>query len=104
MNCTDDMYQAFKDAAYGPTSDNETMADSFKNGIEAAMACKAKSVVWPEAVGRVLEDGPDRMHPYGAVCLRSYSEYSKVNVSNSNGFSKEGEEVFTRSQVEQMLR
>lgn len=104
MNCTDDMYQAFKDVAFGPSSDNETQADCFMNGIEAAMACKAKSVVWPKAVGRVLEDGPKTTHPYGALCLRSYSEYSKADVSNSIGYSKEGEEVFTRSQVEQMLR
>lgn len=60
-------------------------------------------VVWPEAIGRILEDGPARVSPYGAVCLRSYDDYSKESVANSNGHSIEGEEVFTRSQVEKML-
>lgn len=105
MNCTDDMYQAFKDAAYGPTSDNETMADSFKNGIEAAMACKAKSVVWPEAVGRVIIPGPRHdLKNMPCYSLRSYEEYPKIIAKNAKGYWTEGEELFTRSQVEQMLR
>lgn len=105
MNCTDDMYRAFKDAAYGPTSDNETMADSFKNGIEAAMACKAKSVVWSEAIGRVIIPGPKHDHNnMPRKSLRSYEEYSKDNLADAKGFWCEGEELFTRSQVEQMLR
>lgn len=35
--CSDAMLAAFKSAAYGPDSENETMRDSLKNGIEAAL-------------------------------------------------------------------
>lgn len=37
IQCSDAMLAAFKSAAYGPDSENETMRDSLKNGIEAAL-------------------------------------------------------------------
>lgn len=104
MNCTEEMYKAFKNAAFGPDSDNETLADSMKNGIEAALEVKTKDVVWPEAIGRTILDGPNRAAIYRyAPCIRTYGEYSRESVKNSKGWNLEGEPVYTRSQVEKML-
>lgn len=37
MQCTEEMYQAFKATVYSKSAENETVADATKNGIEAAI-------------------------------------------------------------------
>lgn len=37
MECTEEMYQAFKEVMHGPTADTECYADLSKNAIEAAL-------------------------------------------------------------------
>lgn len=83
MNCTDEMYQAFKDEAFGPNSDNETMADNFKNGIEAAIEVMVKG----KAVGKVS-------------LIKTVNSHMHVGVLNAtaviDGLVEEGTELYVK--------
>jgi len=92
MKCTEEMYEAFKEVFYNTANGNETMRDLTMNALEAALALKPK--LNTKLVGRYIEPGPNFKGAERVPSIRSYEEYSKKSVSETNGYWLEGQKVY----------